>query len=591
MSLSRYFKCEKQNYSEFVKKHAILLTFILCVFFSTFSFMRQESFDPGNLFIATSVFCVLSTFVAFYIHKRFSLNNVLSTIICIVLCIASWGWLVGLHKTETRAVYLFITCFALILVYYTYLVLTKKATVENTLLVLFLIGFLLRLTYVLSTSIYERQHDFYGFYGEQVLSDNNCDGHGGYISYFFYSNFKLPNFDPTLRDQFYHPPLHYFICALWWKAQSLLGIADGYAQENIQTLTLFYSSVCMIVTLKTLDMFKVSGLGKVIAFSVMAFHPTFIIFSGSINNDILSITFMLSAFYFALKWYNSDKLKDILICGLLIGLGMMTKLSAYMICIPIAVVFLVRFFKDIKVNQEESVKKYSINFGLFLIVCAPIALFWSARNLINYQVPIAYVQRLPDDSWQYVGNYSFIERIFMIQPKEYAGYYSVFDQWVSKGDKLYNEFNPMVSLLKTSLFGEYLNSHSYPAIKGFADVLFWSNLLVVILSVVALIYMLVNAVKYKENLMFKVALAVLYFSTLIFYYIFCFTHPHHCTMNIRYVSPLIFAGAIVLGIAIDDLKRINNIKVKKALELTSGITVAIFAMFSTLTYLLIAGSV
>ena len=62
-------------------------------------------------------------------------------------------------------------------------------------------------------------------------------------------------------------------------------------------------------------------------------------------------------------------------------------------------------------------------------------------------------------------------------------------------------------------------------------------------------------------------------------------------MNIRYVSPLIFAGAIVLGIAIDDLKRINNIKVKKALELTSGITVAIFAMFSTLTYLLIAGSV
>lgn len=591
MILSRFIKCEQQSIFEFVKKHAILFTFILCVFFSTFSFMRQESLDPGNLFIAFAIMCVCSFFVSFYIHKKFAINSIICTVICLILCALSLWYLKGLFSSKIRAVYIFISLFALIFLLYVYLVFTKKATLENTIAILFLLGFLIRLTYVLSTSMYERQHDFYGFYGEEVLYDTNADGHGGYISYLFYNNFKLPNFDPTLRDQFYHPPLHYFICALWWKIQTLVGISNNYAQENIQTLTLFYSCVCMILTYKTLKILNVEGVAQILAFSIIAFHPTFIIFSASLNNDILSVTFMLASFYCALRWYKSQKLKDILLCGLFVGLGMLSKLSAYMICIPIAVIFLAKFFADSKLYGETCIKKYVINFGLFFVVCAPIALFWSFRNLINYDVPLAFVQKLPEDSFQYLGNYSTLERLFLIAPKENLGNLSIYEQWISSGDRLYNEINPMVSLLKTSMFGEFINGYYIPAINGFSHALFFSNLVIAFSGVVSLVIMIINAIKYKEIVLFRFTLAVFFASMLIFYYIFCFTYPHHCTMNIRYVSPLIFVGAITIGIVVNDLKYVKNIKLKNAIETSGGILVGIFALSSVLTYLLIASSI
>lgn len=62
--------------------------------------------------------------------------------------------------------------------------------------------------------------------------------------------------------------------------------------------------------------------------------------------------------------------------SLCVGLGMMTKLSVWMVAPAIAFVFLYVFFKNLK-----DFKKYLVQFLCFGVVCAPLALWWQVRNL------------------------------------------------------------------------------------------------------------------------------------------------------------------------------------------------------------------
>ena len=79
-------------------------------------------------------------------------------------------------------------------------------------------GCLLRLFYVLFSTIYDRQYDI----GMIDLDAGHTvtGGHLAYIQY-LYENWKLPDFDPTTVYQFNHPPLHHYLCALWMKLCSL----------------------------------------------------------------------------------------------------------------------------------------------------------------------------------------------------------------------------------------------------------------------------------------------------------------------------------------------------------------------------------
>lgn len=569
----------KMSLKVLLEKYAALIVFALCIFCSSFSFMRQVSISPGNILYLSALAVATSLAIAFYFNFRYRTKTLYCAIMFFVLSVSLLCWLYGLHRTELKAVYVFATFAVFAVLLTAYLIISKKMTAGHMILLVFAFGFMLRFTYVLVTPIGVRQHDFYGF---------TEDGHGGYIKYLYENNFKLPSTDPRDTDQFYHPPFHYFICALWWKLQSLIGIENSYAQENIQTLTLFYSSVCMILTYKIMKRFNLSGLPLVVGVAIMAFHPTFIIFSGSVNNDILSVTFMLAAMNGAMKWYKSDKPGDIILTAVYIGLGMMTKLSAYMICIPVAVIFALRFFAVKKGDGfKNSVKRYSAQFGVFLAVCAPLALFWSIRNAVLFGMPASYVQKLGEDSWQYVGNYTFIQRILLLKPIDVHSY-SVYDQWVNRGARLYNEFNPLVSLLKTAMFGEYINNYDYGALTGFGDLLFWSGAILALLSFGCAVHVVIRAVVSKENLPLKITLAVAYASMLLFYYIFCFTYPHHCTMNVRYVSPLILFGATFIAL---DLKEINvSLDEKRSKIITRSVAsvTATFSLFSTVMIMIIA---
>ena len=118
--------------------------------------------------------------------------------------------------------------------------------------------------------------------------------------------------------------------------------------------------MCIIISAyKIFRYFGLKGKALYIPLAVVSFHPAFIIFSGSINNDVLSAAFMMGAFLCALNWYREQSMKNILKTALCTGLGMMTKLTAALVAPPVAVIFAVVFFKNLKTDFRKLLVQFT----------------------------------------------------------------------------------------------------------------------------------------------------------------------------------------------------------------------------------------
>lgn len=394
---------------------------------------------------------------------------------------------------------------------------------------LFAMGFCMRIGYVLATPCTIRQHD--------VLSFESSEGHAGYITY-LYKNGHLPDFDVRELWQFYHPPLHHSIAAVWMKLLTSCGIPYAYAGESVQLLTLAYSCLCMVIFYRILRHFDLKGAAMTVPLGIIAFHPTFIILAGSINNDILSIAFMFAAILMTLKWYRNPTYINILKLALAIGLGMLTKLSVWMAAPAAAVVFLI-----VLIRRRSEAKKFIGQFAAFGAVCVPLGLGWGIRNLIKWGVPLSYVPMLSDNSAQYVGDHSVLQRLFDFSPKQWLYVYDCFEMY----GQAYDEYNPLIGLFKTAMFDELINTEHYPSIAFFAEMLFFSQILLAALAFIAMVQV---CRKRPTSLCFDETFLLLLTAVIVFlsYYSFCLVFPHVCTQNIRYATPLIFIGCLFLGL-------------------------------------------
>ena len=220
-----------------------------------------------------------------------------------------------------------------------YFIATKKIDSQKAIILIFIAAVIFRLAYIMIISIKIKQHDVYSLEEKK--------GHLGYIGYLVFHN-ALPDIDVRTVNQFYHPPLHHIIAAIWVKFQNGIGIDSDNIWENIQLLTMFYSCCCMIICHKIFRLLGLEGKGLVIAFAIIAFCPTFIIMSGSINNDILCLTLMLASLLNTLYWYKSRNFGRIICIAVCVGCAMMAKLSGWMVAPAIAAVFIYAFFKDIR---------------------------------------------------------------------------------------------------------------------------------------------------------------------------------------------------------------------------------------------------
>ncbi len=458
-----------------------------------------------------------------------------------------------------------------------YLYINKKLNSRNAVYIILLAGFLIRLNYVLYTPLSEtvrvRQHDVYKFGGEV--------GHSAYIEHFYNNGYKLPDFDPVTKAQFYQPPLNHFIEALWMRILTTFGMSYTRAIGSLMFLPLFYSTCCMLVSERIFSKVNLNNSGKVIALSIIAFHPTFIILSGSINNDILSILFMLLSVYAAIVWYKESTMKNILFIALYLGLGMMTKVSAALTAFPIALLFAEKLF-----YEKKKIYSKIGQYAAFAGVCLPLGLWFPVRNAIKYKMPLVYVPRLSDTSDQYIGFRSVGERLFGMADHPFR---NPFLNKIANGDE-YFEYNPFVSLIKTSLFGEYNYSDSGDFVVSLCKILLFVNIIMILLSIVGMIYCTVRKSAYLDRV--EKIFFVFFDIVLLGYFIkFVFDFPHTCSMDIRYVTPSIVLGAMFIGMGYEQIKsdyRENETLLKVMKYSVSGLTAA-FGLFSTLVYILIGG--
>lgn len=407
----------------------------------------------------------------------------------------------------------------------------KKLNYKKFILYLFLMSSILKIGYGIYTNIWTRQHDV-GNFGE--------DGHLGYI-WTIFQNFKLPS---TNNYQFYQPPLHHIISALFIMPISIW-IKDPIILANsIRILTTFYSCITLYYMYRLLKELNLSKIVVLIAFAVLAFHPTFILLSPSINNDGLALLFYILGLYYTVKWYKIPSIKNIIFIALFIGLGMMCKLSVATLTPITAVIFLIKWIKEIKNHRW---KPLLFQFLLFAILCIPLGMFFPLRNYFLFNQPIGYVWNVTNMEL-YTGNYNLFERFIFAPFSQLIGNF-----YCNVG----TDYNIPIYLFKSSIFGEY----SFYGGFLFALFLMIFNFFLILISTFGFVISLKKKARSSYGFA-KMLLIAIYVIQIGMFLKFNLDYPFGCTMDFRYVIPILLPAALFVGIAYEKSLKNSNTPLK-----------------------------
>lgn len=475
---------------------------------------------------------------------------------------------------------------------------TGTLTEERIIILLFLLAFAARLCYILSISITTNQHDT-SWFGKEGINT----GHTGYIRYLLEEG-RLPGEEVKTRFQYYHPPLHHAVCAIWLKLQTAIGISFDTAAENLQILTLFYSMVTLYASYRILRLVGLRGSALIAPFCLLAFHPTFFLFSGSINNDCMSVMFCFLAVWAALLWLQKPTLLRIVALALCIGCAMLAKLAAGLLAPAVAVLFLYKFCRT-KGRGMQGKGGLLLQFCLFGVICIPLGIGWQVRNALLYDMPLAYVPRLSEKIDQYLGGYPVWTRFFDFGSLSDYGVYPM--RTGVQGAEYFEHCIPL-ALQKMALFGEYSVWKDVGLYDAFGRLLFWVNTVIIAATLAGMGICVVSAVRSPrqspaetENArpvsFFKrfgfgrmvLLFFLLYWISILASYVrFCFSYPHFCSMDFRYIVPTLLIGAVFFGVVLRELSGRNG-RIATILRTVLLSCTAAFSVCSVLLYPLVFG--
>lgn len=539
------------NEKSCIFRHPYLLSAFLCFLTAIFTFGDQTYFSAESILIIAFVVIVL-------IYKKinqgeYKEKNIKLAVLTVLIAAAAMLFCTIPYKGEI------ILAAGLVAVIVIFLKMYKKKqiTAEKTELIVILFAFLMYTSYVLYTVCTLRQID--------VGYIDSTTNHAGYINYLYDSWLMMPDFDPRERWMFFHAPLWHMVSALWLHFFTAFGIPYVQAFESIQILSLFCSFCIVITSYKIFRHFNLNGYALVIATAIIALCNTSVMLSGSINNDTMMAAFEIGAIYCALKWYRDRNFKNILMTALCVGLGMMTKLSAWVVAPPIAFLFIYAFFKDIR-----SFKKYICQFLAFLAVCAPLGLWFPIYNYIRFGVPIGYV---PPPSNSDIISESVIQRLFDFSLYQFETPILYTSNYV--------EFNPLVSLFKSSVDLQRMEFHLDDYYFSFSLVLYSS----IVIGVMSFIFMIFSLFSKKVSIAreYRIYMAIFYATLMTSYYSFCIKFPYFCTENVRYIYPVILIGALFAGMMFK--YKFKNKILDKIVKILIGVSVSVLCLGSIVTFL------
>lgn len=460
---------------------------------------------------------------------------------------------------------------------------TNKLNIKNLTFLLFISGCALRIGYAFYTGANTRQHDV-EMYSNGELNYSGS-GHFSYI-YIIYATGRLPS---EIKWQFYHPPLWHTIIALWMHIMHLFHAK--YDVGKLFEMGIIVSSFVACFTLYgfrelLFNIFKEKDQGKdlsftknnliiALCFALLSFHSQFFVMAGWMNNEGLAFMFMVLALLYAVKFHHSCKNSDVILCALMIGLGMTTKVSVALICVPIGVIFIYDFVDEIK---KGNTKKIILKGLIFIAICLPISSWFIIRNIIKFNNPSISVPGIdPYTSSLSVINYSFFQRfgipnIFKsISESQYC--------ILRLNSNNYMDYNIWAYIFKCSVFGEY----SYWQGELFSYFLLIFNILISLFSFIVMIYVNIIDCKHKEkdSLKIDIIMDVIYGVSLLSYIAFQILYPVTCTQDFRYMTIILLPGTYFVAKFYASLNK-NNISNKIFKHITFILSICF--MISSILY-------
>lgn len=544
-------------------KHPFCVLALLCLFVNAFFNVEQTpmvSFDAAVLLLGVVIAGYMLYFWVLHPEQHIGWQH-------LALGALFLATLILLFQVTNGPLFVLGVGLIAIIALAVYWLAMRSMTSRRLILLLLAAGFVLRVAYILYTAYYARQHDVWLF--------GSTGGHAVYIEW-FYEQSRLPDFDPRSIWQYYHPPLHHIITAIFMRINVAFGMTYSRACESTQVLTLFYASACTLLCYKLMREVGVSRKAATIPMALLCFHPTLILMSGSINNDILSVTLQLAALLFAVRWYKNPSVRRILCIALTLGCSMMAKSSGGVAAVAIAFLFLYKL-----IEQRHRFWHMVGQFAVFGVVCVPLGLWWQVYNFIQYDMPISYVPLLSSTDAQYIGDHTVWERLFDFSSDQLK---SVFVAFGERSLSDYYEYNVLLGLLKTSVFGEFFLFEPDTLGNTMAVILFWINVVIVAFSLFAMVWAFCR--KSAASWQMRVFFGLLYLTVLGSYITFCIQYPHTCTQNIRYAVATIFVGLVAIGLTLDDWQK-NPRPWHRPVKAALGVLTGAFCAGSTAVYALL----
>lgn len=483
--------------------------------------------------------------------------------------------------------------FSLAVLSYLFLVFKKKVTFEINLFYIMLVAFLIRLCYMLYTSGHTRQYDTW---------NTNNNGHYDY-ALFIFENWHLPNHTFTESNiyQFYHPPVHYYVSAIWMKIYSGIGFNSTLTQDtdalycSVQILSTFYTFLITWYATKTIRLLNLGKTATYVGVIFVCFYPRLFQFSGQINNDVLACLLVICSIFRLFKYkLEGHSYKDFLLCGLYLGLAMMTKLSAVIVALGYGFYFLYELIISI-MKKEDAVplKKLLIQYGLFLVISVPLGLWFQFYAHAVYGIPFNFVFRALNAKL-FTGTRSYILAHDYLSIDYYDknnsgilyenGFINFLARFISpflfsdyQASGLYanafNNYNILSYALKSTIFGEF----SYWGGEGFGIIalagayIFWFSL--VIISIY-------NALKRRGDITFMIA-ALVIVSIIVFYLYLQISMPYGCSMDARYIVPILLPLGVLLT---KNISYLNENKIDRSMKYVLSVSSVTFVLATGLFY-------
>ncbi len=510
------------------------------------------------------------------------------------------------------------------------LVSMKKMSWKIALLFAISAGILVRLIYTnVTDNIFTRQNDVW---------TSTQSGHYG-ITMYIYRNWKIPELVNGSLDssyQMYHPKMVHVINAIVMKINSFI-FKDGtdwwVLYQSIRIYTCALSIGIVFITFFILKEIFNKPLPVLVGTLFVAGSPLLIRMAAGSNNDGQLYFFIWLSIYFAIKLYKAQGWKKCIVpligIAISVGMAMGSKLSGALIAIPIGTLMVYKFIKSILDSEKpDRLKVALIMVGLyvgFMLICAPIGLYWPYYNMVHYNQPLTYVWHNLNKGLLVPETYSYFERYMYFSFRTYFN--SIFEQlWASSAYNGIVDYNIYSALAKSFIFGEF--SYSGASII-FCAMLYAANIIMILGSVFMGGYIIIKHALKKEFdipvmlllpllIYFNVVLfskendvdflifgfvncilivllvyyfikhwntirerkALLFFSIIFLtfalsYFTFQIEYPYTCTQDSRYVAVIFLVGSFAFGTLFDKYE--NNKGVLIALSSVIG-----FYIFSSI---------